>query len=473
MKTKRHLAFIVLICVSSFIVGASALLLVQLVPSEGLRQNAYSALEVFEKAGIQRPSLASDTNAMRVDYYGDAHMYQLSLGESEVSALQNALLPRSYFDSAHPDELNNDQEVEGLRARLHGMGTDVDNGRYWNGFIVPLRLLGSILSYANLRMVNMAGLAILFVAATILIMRTLGWSYGVAFVLSLMTMWVWLVAFCLEYLSVFYVMGIGVIVVLLLAKSGNLIKWGLEVFLLLGILCAYFDLFTAPLVTLGFPLIVVVLCLLRSNHKADFAYIVKQVLLLIGCWLLGFVGFWALKIVLTQILFGRGILADVVDRLAGYTGARNLTGTFLYQIFGLALPANLGTLLGNKGQDVLGSITAAWVRTVIALLLLFVPPVFVTGWTRLRNQRVGAASVLLMIGALPFLRMAVTSVHSDWNSFFTFREFGVAYFAMFVFCIYLAQMIHRARVSSKPASLPLSGAQVFSEATDSHSGQAC
>jgi len=444
MKTSKHIFYFVLIFFGALAIGIGALLVVQAIPSTNLQKNAATALAVFEKAGIQRPSLAKNLNAMRVDYYGDAHMYQLSFGVPGATAWTNALYPHSYFEPDHPDALNNVQEVAGLKARLQGTPADADNGRYWNGFIIPMKIFGSVFSYSGLRIFNIVLLAALFIVAVILLGRMLGWSYAICFFLSLIIMWVWVVPFCLEYLSVFYIMGAGVVAILWLAKKGKLIKWGPETFLILGILTAYFDLFTAPLVTLGFPLVVAVLCLLRSQHRSDFGYVAKRVLLWTGVWLAGFAGFWAVKIVMTQALFGQGVLADAGSRFGVYTGVEG-NMSLLYTIFGLAFPANLGNIFGTKGQDVRPVITSAWINTIPSALLLCAPPAVAALLARLRKKRLGAAWTLPLIALFPFLRMMVTAVHTGWNSFFTFRELGVAFFACFVFCAYLLTLIRRTK----------------------------
>ncbi|MCL2882059.1 MAG: hypothetical protein FWF45_04105 [Coriobacteriia bacterium] len=444
MTIKKHILVIALLFLAAFFIGIGALVVVQAIPSTALKQQSATALAVFEKAGIQRPALIRDINATRVDYYADAHMYQLSFGVPGETNMTNALFPRSYFPPNQPDEMNNVQEVAGLKARLQGTAADTDNGRYWNGFIIPMKIFGSLFSYNGLRILNGVFLAVLFVAAVFMIARMLDWPVAACFILSLVLMWVWVVPLCLEYMPVFYIMGAGVIAVLLLAKKGKLVKWGPELFLLLGILTAYLDLFTAPLVTLGFPLVVAALCLLRSNHRSEFAYLFKHLLVWTLLWLLGFAGFWAAKIFLTQSMFGYGVLADATSRLGEYTspeGARPL----LSQIFGFALPANLGTLIGRSGQDVLKHYSSAWVRSAIAAVILCVPPVVAATWARLRKLSIGTSAILLLIATLPFLRMMVTSIHSDWNSFFTFREFGVASFAVFTFCVLQVTALRKAR----------------------------
>jgi len=449
MAAKNHILYIALLFIGTFLIGVGALVIVQTIPSNSLEQQSATALKVFDQAGIQRPALIGDINATRVDYYADAHMYQLSFGVPGATNLTNALFPQSYFPPNDPDELNNVQEVAGLKARLQGVATDADNGRYWNGFIIPMKLFGGLFSYNGLRILNGILLAALFIVATVMIGRMLGWPTAVCFFLSLVFIWAWVVPFCLEYISVFYIMGAGIIAALLLAKKGKLIKWGPELFLLLGILTAYFDLLTAPLVTLGYPLVVAALCLLRSNHRSEFGYIFKHLLAWIGLWLLGFAGFWAVKILVTQAIFGAGVLSDATSRLGSYTSARGNSRSLLYQIFGLALPANLGTILGRRGQDVLKQYTSAWVRSAIAAAILCVPPAVLAIRARLRKQRINsAAAILLLIATLPFLRMMVTSVHSDWNSFFTFREFGVALFAVFVFCVHQVSTLRKTKTDA-------------------------
>ena len=419
-----------LVCLFLAIAG---LLLAETIPPDLFNQRAWSALEAFDQSYQRVPLLFGRNNSV-MDYYGDALMYQTTMNAPGKSILENALVSPVYVPSHQFDDLGNHLMVQGLRERLDGAEPNTPHAHYWDGFKLPLRILGSLFDYTAILFINAMLLLAFVVYCSVLLWRFLDWRTSIAFLLSCLLMNLVAVTWCLELSGVIFIFLLGMIAVLLTAKDGRLVKYGYSLFLLLGILTAFFDLFTAPLLSLGFPLIVAVCCLLKSNYKID----TRRILLLgiewCGFWLLGYMGFWLIKILVTAVFFLPALPDFFVTKIRDYS-----TPTYSwFMSITSGLLFNLGTMVGAEHSTITyftGSlIYSGLLYRALAGLMLLILPVLLSVWIIKKNDiDFRAAWLLPLIALLPLLRLLLSVTHATEHSFMTFREWGIAYFAVFSF----------------------------------------
>ena len=387
--TPKPLTIVVIFIISLFF-GILMLMLVQAIPGKYIEEHAKSAVAIFSPDS--RKTLLLNQNNSLIHYYSEAHLYQLAMGDySNLStddeaqqssstigkAWQSALGASYYWDDAYWYQRNglgdkfpaDDTMVQSFAERVNGAQPNYMHPQYWDGTRVPLRIFGSFLDYSGIRILNSVILFVLFTACFILLLRNVDLLTALAFLVSCILTTVFVVPMSVTYISVFALAALGVIAVLMLAKRGILMRYAFILFLLLGILTAYFDLFTAPLVTLGYPLVVAVVCLLKSNLKKDARRILLFALSAVGMWLLGYAGFWALKILIAAPFgsFGQaswGISRWSVAYEAGYT-----TPNYLWLLM-RALAKNLGTLMGAHASDATAVNAKLVGRAIIAACLI-------------------------------------------------------------------------------------------------------
>jgi hypothetical protein len=292
---------------------------------------------------------------------------------------------------------------------------------YWHGYQVFLRPALIFFTYTDIRWLNMLGLALLGFVVLIAMDRLVGWKAAAAFFFSLLLVGGFVVPVSLAFSPVFYVMLASVLAVLLLAKGDRFSRVDLEIFLVTGMLTAFFDLLTAPLLTLGMPLVVVFVVLGRDGRVRNLARDARLAVRLSATWAFGYGAAWIAKWFLASAI----VHVDVVHSAAT---------EFLFRVGATQGPRPIEGLVTNFVSLVMAVLTqnpthhdrlfliAGLVVVVIVVLLL----------VRFRQPReivVGALPVLLVV-PLPYLWFLLANQHSTDNAYFTYRIQAMALFAI-------------------------------------------
>ena len=181
--------------------------------------------------------------------------------------------------------------------------------RYWHGYTLPLRLLLCLLDFGTIRLlVSFAQLALAAGLVLALLRRGLARilpAFLAAFLLTVPPV----TGQCVQFAPVSLLSLAGCLAVLLREE-----RTGLCLFAALGVLTSYFDLLTAPTLTLTLPL--VCLLALRLRRGEGFRPLLSRGLLCCLAWGLGYAGMWALKWALNALLFGSGYAAGIFSQIA-------------------------------------------------------------------------------------------------------------------------------------------------------------
>ena len=185
--------------------------------------------------------------------------------------------------------------------------------RYWHGYTLPLRLLLCVLNLPNLQMVLLlVSLLLAFFVFSETVRRAPGALPG------LIAGWFLLMpvvcGICLQYVPVTL---LALCACLALLRADGAIERAIGVpafFALTGLLTNYLDLLTFPLVTLGFPL---ALLLAMRMERGDGLRALLTMTVLCGLgWALGYAGMWMLKWALDAAVFGLDRLAGILSQAA-------------------------------------------------------------------------------------------------------------------------------------------------------------
>ena len=176
--------------------------------------------------------------------------------------------------------------------------------RYWHGYTLPLRLLLCVLNLSNIQtLLLFAQLALLAWVVALMARRSLS-----PLIPAFFTAWFLLsptaLGVCVQYAPVSLVTLLAC--ALLLAGDERISRAvGLPAFFALtGMAVSYLDLLTFPLVSLGFPL--VLLLALRIRAGADSRRVWGEALACCAAWAAGWGGMWAFKWLLNAAVFGAG-----------------------------------------------------------------------------------------------------------------------------------------------------------------------
>ena len=298
-------------------------------------------------------------------------------------------------------------------------GSDAPDGhimhyaRYWHGYMLPLRLLLSVFDLANLQMLlYFAQSALFFLVLSGMKKRGLA-ALIPGFFLAVFLMMPAATGTCLQFAPVSLLMLLGCLMIL---HGDARIEAAVTLpgfFALLGLFTNYFDLLTAPLVTLLFPLIVLLCLRIRAGKP-----LIPLGLLAVCCcaaWGMGYGCMWALKWLLNCLVYGWGHLENIIRQAALRTSAEESRSRLD------ALRLNFDVILAKKSYLVLliMGFAASLAPAANALVLR-------------RGVKANLRALALVIPALvPAMWDIVMANHSIDHTYFTFRSAAAMVFAGF------------------------------------------
>lgn len=279
---------------------------------------------------------------------------------------------------------------EVLRAGVDGREMPLTHyGRYWHGNTFLSRYLLVAYDYISIRMLLYIVSSLLLLWCMVLLWRKEGWQTAVAMMFGLLSCYMFMMQFSMQFVMVLVLALAGIIAVARGCK-------GSMAFFVIGSLTCYFDLLTAPMLTLGLMLVAQAALAEEKGFWQGWWRSLRSALL----WAIGYVGTWVTKWILATLLTSENVIADGISNTANRSGIDD---------FGRwdAVMANLEML--------------PWkyiVVVVIALVVLAAVWFNAKGWRR--------AVQILPIALLPWVWYFFAANHSYWHYWFTFRAQAVS-----------------------------------------------
>lgn len=423
-----------ILLIGSAILGTLLLTLVFCLPTDSMKKNVVASVDYMIKSEAQ-----IQDSAMERYLWGQKETYTDSI------MVQNAIekIPeKSVFEHAmwvyHSDL---DAEIWTPEVSVKSLCAGEDQGkmflheysRYWHGYLIYLKPLLLVFNWTQIVIMGAVLQIALLIAVIAVAVRKRRVGIAAALVVGyLYTKPILLMASLT--MTVCWIITLGAILYLLL-KQETLEKKGriAEFFLMIGIVTAYFDFLTYPIVTLGFPLCTYFLLNIEEklikNLQKLFAYS--------AVWGIGYAGMWAMKWIIADITLQTGTIRDAVWSIIGRTesigGRQRFNGGFY------VIQLNL-----QEYPSVL-----YWVGA--ALILVFTLIMFVVGWRNISPKTILNYLVLFIgIFCIPFAWIVVVQHHSALHARFTFRIISVAVQALSCIGIgILAEVIRKRRMELK------------------------
>ena len=297
-----------------------------------------------------------------------------------------------------------------------------DYSRYWHGYLIWLRPALTLFDYNVLRIVALVVTAILVFLASYLLGKYTKPIYGLFFLLSLLTVNIFITAFSLNEIGDF-ILGL-LFMVIAIINYEELLDHQYKLFFIIGGLTSFFDLLTCPLITFAFPYIAFLL-LEHKNSDITTKKILLEAVKLIAIWFIGFASIWAFKWILASIALGKNIIADALNQV----GTRTVTDgvTTVAQKRGLFV--SIGNNLRQFSPTMIGICCLLYVAEIFAL---FINSIYFKFKFDFKNNILRALPYLFVV-ALPFIWYMVLFEHSYIHYFFTYRYMCIAAFGIFIF----------------------------------------
>ena len=283
-----------------------------MIDTPAMRQNAWQGcLMLGDQLGT--PQTVGGFKSSQLDNFTSILILKTAAYTGEESLLHKALSGFRAETAVKPGQ----SDWEAFCTYAHGTESMTGGGmgyaRYWHGYTLPLRLALCVLDTANLQMV-LYFIQTALMCLILFLMKSRGLARLIpGFFLAYFFMMPFSSSICLQFAPVS---------MLMLTASALILKWDEAIarkitlpafFAMLGVLTNYLDLLTFPLVSLGFPLVLLLALRLERGERGSSLFWLTA---LCGCaWALGYGGMWALKWLLVGLAFGWESLLSVFSQI--------------------------------------------------------------------------------------------------------------------------------------------------------------
>ncbi len=311
----------------------------------------------------------------------------------ENSRYENGDAIQSFTETLENRELYNNQEYS----------------RYWHGIQVILRPLLLLFNYEEILYIFMLVIFMLLGISVIYIYKNLNIIYALAFLFSMLTVCVFIVPMSIQFTGIFIVMFLSIILINILYSKQKEKIFPYLFFIIGGCTC-FFDLLTAPLITLGIPLIIVLL--LQNKKEKSFKKSIITILKLSIIWGIAYVSTFFIKWVIASIVLKQDMITVAINQILFRTN-----GNTEYPATRLgAVKENIKYFYNNVLLIVILLIIVSWI-----LLLIFY---------RKKVKDMKNIIIFVIIALYPYVWYMIFAGHSTIHAYFTYRVQVIAVFAI-------------------------------------------
>lgn len=413
------LIFIILICVYM-----SSLILTSLIPSKYMKENVRVSSEKLFSEG-EKVNINLGYKEENIFTFTDALMINTAYSVDSSTPLKSAMLARKNYipgqtSTEHIDNQYNlgasEQYVNKKNgdiyqtAELYGLmhGENItesfEYARYWHGYLTVLRPLLVVFSYQAIRVILSIVTTILLATLSWKLYKKIGLTTAIIFLLGFMSVNIFIVTKSMNEIIVFLIAIIFGIY--LLSKKEYSKNIGV-IFFVIGSVTNFFDLLTAPLITLAIPTIIYILIQQKNkeNLKGNMIALIKICIL----WAIGYGATWLVKWIIVQVLYNRPIITIAIEQALFRTNGGkvqniNYKNTVKKNIEGFS-------------RTVIKFFTGLIVIYILVKLFIIVKKN--KKITLLKNIK--QSIPYIFIGILPFAWYFILKQHSTIHSFFTYR----------------------------------------------------
>ena len=303
----------------------SLTVLTYLLPKDKIKHNAAFAVTNFnaEKASYAKYSPFFEVDgalhdSVKLDNYTDTLILGVAVAniDENLNIFEKAIYNFKYKEASVGAEKRYEQIFTENRK------ADAEYIRYWFGNLTVIKPLLVFLSYQSIRYLNMLLIFTLLFFAVYLIAKKINIKYALAYFISMLLCQIFIIPMSLQFTPVFLITLISSIVILLLYKKKYFNKLLPYMFLLIGGLTAFFDLLTVPLLTFGFPMILVML--LRNKYeKCTFKENLLLLIKLGAIWCVSYGMTYLAKWIIASIILGQNEIANAWEQFLFRTNADN------------------------------------------------------------------------------------------------------------------------------------------------------
>lgn len=391
---------LILVYFSLLFIFLISLILSCLIPSSSLKNNIGKSIETLKKEGTY-PSYGIFFRQIVLDNFTDSLILNTAYSVDSKNPLKSALLNYRYEQENNTaDQILNLEKLY-LNKEIKKVGYE----RYWHGYLIYLRPLLSFFSYSQIRVIISFFLYSLFLIFFYLSWRKLGPKFTLSFTLGLIAVDFFYLGQSLQFSSVFFIGLISSIYCLLFFQPNTNFYL---LFFIVGGLTSFFDLLTAPLVSLSMPLVITI----ALEKKNRFRFIYYSFF-----WLLGYSLLWSSKWIIDQLTFAPSAITTALNIISDRT-FHQADQNFSHLN---AVKLNVFHLLGYHRLN----------KIIVFGLFIFFLMIFIK-FSQIRKEKIKKIIPFILLGFLPYLWYLFAANHSYLHVWYTYRNQFITITSLFL-----------------------------------------
>lgn len=386
-----------------FVAFLGLLILASAVPSSSVNSRLGDSVTTLKKEGLY-PSVGFPWRKIVLDNFTDSVMLNIAYSVDSSNPVRSAIRTIQFDgdDNAADQILNLGKLYK--KQDIH----ETVYERYWHGYLVFLRPLLAITSYAGVRIVLTAVLFSIFA----IFMHTSWKRLGVRTTFGLLVGFIAVDFFWLGkslQLSNTFITGMLGSLYLLRKKNLSFLEVS-TVFFIVGAVTQYIDVLSAPLVSLGL-LLVITAGLLKKTID------LKKVVFFCILWSVGYLSLWGAKWILAERTYVPGAIT------VGYKKVQDRTMNSVDAQFSRknAVLRNFYQLRGYDKRD-----------KIVLLVLGICYAMFMVRYFSVKSASTKKVVMWIAVATIPYLWYFIVAEHSYIHVLFTYRNQFVTVFALFL-----------------------------------------
>lgn len=366
-----------------------SLTIVSLIPQSYFEKNLSRSILELKKEGIYS-TIGLPWRKIVVDNFTNALMLNVTYSINEKKSFYSAM--NNFFYDSKEDKNNQILNLEKLYQKQDI--NPVNYFRYWHGYLIFLRPLLVFFSYKEIKIILTIILYLLFIYFVNLSLKELGKQITFAFLTGFLFVDFFYVGWSLSFFSPFF---LGLMAAIYLLKKGKQIKYPYYLFFITGGLTSFFDLLSAPLVSLGLPLLV------QAVKKIRF----KDIVLSGFFWSFGYLLIWITKWLIVEVVFFKGAISAGISQIINRTVSQPDINFSYFK----TLKLNVFQLIGYD------KINKILVFSIFIFALVFLIKKF-----SIKKNKLKKIFLLFFIALIPYFWYLIAANHSYIHVWFTYRN---------------------------------------------------
>ena len=370
------------------------------VPDDSIKDNLVKSAEKLA-AGDPHGKTAGSIYHSVQDNYADAILLGIA-ANMDSDDVFTSVLDTKYYDDGYGAAV-------GILETTNGKEANTDYTRYWHGSLVLVRPSLMFTDISGIRIIGAVIIIILLLGNAALLIWKKHIAACVILLISATLVQFWFVFTTIEYMATFIVM---LAVLPLYVKFAHNPKALTIISAGVGTLTAFADFLTTETLTILVPLAMAFFIIAEKGEKPDGK---KSVITLVkclaawgACYLLTFGAKW----LLASAVLGRDVSDIAFSAAAERLGGTGELGLSPFELFFSALGSNF-TMLTPCGSKTSTLWALGWLALFAAVCYFIL---------RFDTRKLSAPkAAMILIAALPVVRICVLMNHSYLHNFFTYR----------------------------------------------------